>query len=409
MRRRGALARRTGREWSIRGAVALALVAAGYLSMVQSIAWSQRTAAVERAHRWAPGDGRITAALSEKVLAPDADASARDRAARLARAALRTEPTAVAAAATLGLVNEVRGDHAAARRLFAYSQRMTRRDLRTQIWAIEDSVGRGDVNGALHHYDIALRTSRLAPDLLFPILTTAVADSGVRHALVATLAQQPPWTQAFLEYAAPNVADPRTLADLLIALAAAHVPVSAHVQTVLINGLVERGFLDQAWRYYGSIHRGLDRRRSRDPHFAAQSDFPSLLDWVPVNDAGISSSVQRGEQGGVFDYAAPPSVGGPLLRQMQFLPMGRYVLQGHALDADPTSTARPYWTLSCQDGRELGRVTVPVDGQDKRGFSGQFVVPPGCPVQSLTFSTPPSDEVAGVHGQIDYLLLRPAP
>lgn len=80
---------------------------------------------------------------------------------RLARLALRQDPTAVAALATLGLNAQIRGDTNSARRYFAYSDKLSRRSLTTRLWAIEDAVARDDIPAALRNYDVALRTSAI--------------------------------------------------------------------------------------------------------------------------------------------------------------------------------------------------------------------------------------------------------
>src|SRR3546814_17422634 len=72
------------------------------------------------------------------------------------------------------------GDRAGGERLLAYSQTLSRRDLRTQLMAIELAVARDDIPSALRHYDIALRTKKNAPDLLFPVLTSALTNPTIR-------------------------------------------------------------------------------------------------------------------------------------------------------------------------------------------------------------------------------------
>lgn len=407
-RRGGILPRRSAGEWAVRIALALVAAVLGTWSVMQSLAYSERGVAPELAHRLAPGDGRITAILSEKLSGPEATPAQRVEANRLARLALRQDPTAVAAAATLGIDAQLRGDTAGARRIFAYAQMLSRRDLHTQLWAIEDAVGRGDVAGTLRQYDITLRTSEYGPDLLFPVLSSAIADPAIRDALIRTLAAKPAWTQSFVEYVAVNGPDPRTTFALFTGLQRVGVPVSANARAVLVNSLLKGDFRDEAWRYYASIHPGADRRMSRDPRFTAALDTPSPLDWTPIDDAGISASIQRGDKDGVFDFSAPASIGGPMLRQMQLLPAGDYVLRGHSLNIDQPDGSRPYWTLTCQDGRELGRVVLPNSAQAGGDFAGRFSVPAGCPVQYLSLVAQPSDAVAGVSGQIDRVQLAPA-
>src|SRR5690606_28285593 len=114
------------------------------------------------AHRLSPIDGKITAAVAEQSFTLTPDASSASEAARLARLALRQDATAVSALSVLGLQAQLRRDASQARDLFSYAHQLSRRELRTQIWGIEEAVGRGDIAGALEQYDRALRTSHRA-------------------------------------------------------------------------------------------------------------------------------------------------------------------------------------------------------------------------------------------------------
>jgi hypothetical protein len=388
----------------------LAAVAAtlGYVSVSRTLAYPLRASDPERARALSPGDGRITALAAQTLAIADATPADRIRADRLARTALQQDPTAVSAVSTLGIDAQLRGDTAGARRLFAYAETLSRRDIATQLWAVEDAVGRGDVNGALRHYDIALRTSSTAPDLLFPVLASAIADPAIRVALTRTLAARPSWGDAFLTYVAAKGPDPRATARLLTGLRRAGLAVSDGASAEIVNLLISSNFLDDAWSYHASVHPGIDRRRSRDPRFMAEVAAPSPFDWVPLNDGGITTSIQRGDRGGIFDFAVPASVGGPLLRQVQVLPAGDYRLEGHGSGIEQPEGSAPYWVLSCGDGRELGRVVMPNSSQAGGRFAGRFVVPTGCPIQTLTLVARPSDMVSGVSGEIDQVRLFPA-
>lgn len=379
----------------------------GYGTVAHSLALSLRNGDPARAHALAPQDGRVAAAFSEKLAGADATPADRVRADAVARDALNRDPTAVDAVGTLGLDAQIRGDQPAARRLFAYAQRLSRRDLRTHLWAVEDAVARGDVTGALKSYDVALRTSRVAPELMFPVLAAAIAEPSVRAGLVRTLAGRTPWSGSFTDYVAGNGPDPRATVALFGDLRRANVPVSAEAQAALIGSLVTRGMIRDAWAYYGAIHPGAVRTASRDPHFRGNGVSP--FDWVPVDDPAMSASIQRSGEGGVFDFAAPPSVGGPLLNQIQVLPAGEYVIEGRGAGIDQPEGSRPYWVLTClSDKRELGRVVLPNSAQANGMFTGRFSVPAGCAVQYLSLVARPSEVVSGVSGQIDRVQLRPA-
>ncbi len=406
IRRRGTLSRRTPVEWGCRVVLAIAAAWIGQASATHAFAYMIRGSAPVRAHAMAPGDGRITALMSEALSGPQASSADRARADTLSRTALLQDPTAVAAVATLGIDAQIRGDTAGARRIFAYSETLSRRDLRTRLWAIEDAVARGDVPEALRNYDIALRTSRFAADLLFPVLASAITEAPIRTALVRTIATRPGWAEYFIGYVSGNGPDVRATGQLFEALQRHGIARSQIASTTLIARLLAAGHVADGWRYYAAITPGADRRRSRDPDFRAASATPSPFDWTPVTDGRILATIQRGERGGILDFAAPPNVGGPVVRQAQLLPPGDYVLEGRSTGIEQAADAHPYWTLTCGAGRELGR--VPVSNRDDGRFTGRFAVPATCPLQQLTLVARPSDQMSGGSGQITMAQLRPA-
>lgn len=408
MSRRLALTQRSAAEWAIR--IGLAVVAAwlALLSVAQVYAYAIRGRDPERAHALAPNDGRVTAALSQIRLGDKPSVADRAAARSLARDALQHEPTAVAAASTLGLDADLAGNKQEARRLFGYAAALSRRDLRTQAWAVQDTLLRGDVEQAMRHFDIALRTSRVAPDLLFPILAQALADDRFRSALIRTLSTRPVWAVRFVDYVAEGIVAPRETAMLLRQLQRAAAPVvSNSAPAMMVNSLLAARLPDEAWSYYTFIRPGVDRRRSRDPRFATNLARPSPFDWVPINEGAIATSIRRDGANGFFEFSAPTGAGGAMLRQVQLLPPGRYQLTGHGSGIDQAETAAPYWALTCSDGRELGRVVMSPSSSENGTFGGELMVPAGCAMQTLSLIARPSDAIMGVTGQIDRIMLIP--
>lgn len=391
----------------MRGVLAAIVAIIGYFGVTFALAWAQAASNPLLAYRLAPYDGRLSGSAAIAMTTTDiADASMRTRGERLARRALLQDPMAVPAVTALGVNAEARGDIAAARRLFHYAQLLTRRDQRTQLWAIEDAVRRDDVADALRQYDIALRTMPKMKELLYPVLRQASADDGVRPALVQTLAKNPIWRDNFIDYVAGDKdSDPVAMASLFIALQRARVPVAATAQNRVVDALLGAGKNDSAWNYYALIRPGAVRERSRDPRFSGAGETPSQFDWVPSNDNGIASSMSTG----VFDFSVSPSIGGVLLRQDQLLPPGTYRLTGHTSGINQPDDARPYWSLACQNGKELGRVPLPNSSADDGGFSGTITVRSDCPRQTLNLVARPSDSVGGSSGQINRMELIPLP
>jgi hypothetical protein len=387
--------------------LAAAVAIVGYAGVMQSLAGVRVRSDAGVAHHLAPGDGRITAAYAKSLSGLKASAADRTQADMLAREALEQDPTAVSAASTLGLNAQVRGAVGDARRAFAYAETLSRRDIQTQLWAIEDAVSREDIAAAVGHYDVALRVSVPLAQLLFPVLAAAASDLSIQPVLVKTLSTRPRWGENFINYIAASGVDPLASSAFLRSLRRAHVPVPESARGSLVNALIKAGHADAAWSYYASVRRDVDRRESRDPGFVANNATPSVLDWMPIDSESASTSIVRNDKAGMFDFAVPSGSAGPLLQQKQVLPPGSYTVRGTVIGIDPAERALPYWELSCEDGRKLGRVAVPGSGDRPAVFVGTFNVPESCPIQTLAFSARLSESVAGVTGQITRIQLKP--
>lgn len=413
--------RRSALDWVIRATLAAGVCVAAYLTALQSFAAALPNRAIELAHRLVPFDARLTGELSRyrvRLLSEDlakkrlSAPAVEERLAgleTLARQALVRDPRVVPAVSTLGLVAEFRADKATARRLHAYSERLSRRDLPTQMWMIEDAIARDDISDALRHYDKALRTKWGSWDVLVPVLAAASTDPAIGTELTKLLIAGTPWTENFLKYLAENTTDAASTARLFRDLGSNKIIVPHDAQAQVITKLLGAQQVDAAWDYYTSVRPRADRLRSRDANFSAMLEHPSQLDWNPVKgDTGITSSVQREGRQAVFDFYAPPSVGGVLLYQIQLLPPGRYMLTGRTRGVAQSDDSRPFWILTCtKDARELGRLDLPDSSRDGGLFKGTITVPPGCPAQYLALNARSSNALAGLSGQIMYAELRP--
>jgi hypothetical protein len=398
---------KSGREKLLRAGLAGLFLVAGYASVTHALGYTMRTVDIDAAQRVSPRDGRLLALLSEKRSAATASATERRESQWLARQALLAEPLSVPAVATLG-INAAIANRPETASILAHSDRLSRRDLRTRLWMIEDAAAREDTKGTLRHYDLALRTSRAAPELLFPVLARAIEDTEIRRELVPMLAAKPAWGESFIADLLGRDGDPRAMVALFQSLRNAGAPVSDNANARIVDRLLNAAYLDEAWRYYAAVRPNVDRRRSRDPDFAL-SGPPTPLDWTIVpGDPALAGSIQNGQSNGVFDFAAPPNIGGIVLQQGQLLPAGTYRIDGTSLNLQQARTSLPYWALSCADGRELGRVEMNNSDTNQGRFSGRFVVPSDCPLQFLRLVLRPTGDIAGISGQVDRVELGPA-
>lgn len=408
-RRRSKRERRPTAEWAIRGVAAAAAAVLGVVSASGTLANVVARVDPARAHDLPPGHGHITAAFAEQTFTLNPEPGVESEASQLARQALRQDPTAVSALSVLGLQAQLDDDLARARELFSYSHRLSRRELRTQIWAIEEAVARGDIAGALEQYDRALRTSTRAREMLFPVLAAAISEPAVRSRLLETMARESTWGEAFVRYAAANAPEPQAVALFFREGGRVGLPVKDVDRSRLVNALMTKGLPDDAWRFYESFRPGADRRRSRNADFDPAADAPAVFDWITLNPQGLSASIQQGGDGGLVHFSAASGAGGTVLRQMQLLPPGDYRLEGRSNGVDQPEHSRPYWALTCRGGQELGRVPLPNSGDEWDSFTGRFTVPSDCPIQTLALVVRASDALSGVQGQIGTAQLVPLP
>jgi hypothetical protein len=400
--------RRSMREWAWRGGLAIGALALGYYSSTQTLAFALSKSAAERAYTLFPGDGRIAGEVAGQLLAGNPNANQRARAARIAAQALADEPLNAKALAVLAMNTQLENKTPQARRLFIHSDALSRRELVTRLWLIEDAVARENIPEALRQYDIALRTSRGASDILFPVLASAIADPAVAKALGNTLSTRPPWSEAFFNFLPSSKAAPYISAQFFARLADRGVSVPDYAQMTIVDALVSAGKLEEGWNYYASLRKGAFRNRSRDPRFSAQLTTPSTFDWMPMTSVdGVSASIQSMREGGIFEFAVPPTVGGVVLQQSQVLPAGRYRLEGISDRIEQVKDARPYWQVACSEGHEAGRVELPNSNENDGRFSGEITVGANCPFQRLRLVVRPSSEIGGAAGQIRFVQLIP--
>lgn len=395
------------RKWFHRFALALGFATLGYLGTVSSIAHVVVKGDPARAHALAPSNGVILAAYAQSAFTRSPSKEPNSLPANLARRALLADPTAADALTVLAFQAQLRGDTKVADGIFSFSTTLTRRELRPRLWAIEQSVRRGDIGGALRNYDIALRTSNSAAGLLFPTLSAALIEPLVRESLLPILATDPIWKDDFITFAAVSGAEPEGSVAFFLEGQGRGLEPSNDLRVNLVNSLFSQGKKQEAWSYYRTFRPMAQRDRSRDPTFALDASVRSIFDWRTTHDTRLSSAILRQGEGGLLDFAVPPSVGGVLVSQTQLFPPGRYLLQGRSRNIDQPERSRPYWSLVCEDGREIGRADLPNSAEEEGDFSAQFEVPTGCASQTLTLTARSTDAIMGVSGQIESASLAP--
>lgn len=376
------------------------------LSLSDTLAQAVARADPQRAHALAPWNGVIAARLAEREFSITPSASTDSRPYRLAQLALRQDATAAGALNVIGMTAQARRDTTAARAAFAHALTLSRRELPARIWAIEEAVARGDIRQALANYDVALKTSRSATDLLFPVLGTAIAEPRIRSELLRVLSSNPVWKPALVKYLATSGKNPLATLALLREGGEA-LPVDAEDRVNLVNALLAKGDVAAAWTYYRTFRDGAQRTRSNDPRFAVRIAHRSRFDWNLAETPGISASLQATASDGGIDFAIAPGAGGPIVEQALYLPPGQYLLTTRAEEVGSAATdlqTRPYWKLACSNGKELARLSL----VSPESATVSFTVSPACPWQSLQLVARSPSGFSGIQGRVRQASVVPA-
>lgn len=392
---------------AVRLVLAIAVGAVGIAGAMRSLGSAQRVDRPDLAYRIAPGDARI-AGTQALTLVQAGDDAAQDRAAAIAREALSRDIGNIPATVALGTLADQKGDIRRARALFGYAQSWARRDLFSQLWLIQDAVNRGDVKGALRHYDYALRAAPLAQKILFPILARSLAAPEVRGEVVDLLARGPRWGASFMEAAARLGPDYGAVGETFVALVGRNVAIPQVAQQALVAQVNATTGLDAAWRLDRRL-RGGPGPLIRNADFAPERATTSLFDWHIAPDEEISAGLSdRTGPGGALSFDVSPGGAGRLASQLLVLPPGRYRVRSDALltQGAPGVLA---WRLVCVTGDiPLGTVVFQPGARGGATAVGLLSVPRGCGHQRLDLAVTLVDDGPAISGQVLRVNLAPA-
>lgn len=329
------------------------------------------------------------ASIAQRTVLIGQTPAASRRALALAQDAVAIDPTVPNALSAAAFSFELLGQGARTRQVLLMAEQLTRRNLPVQIWLIEDSVRRGDVSGALHRYDVALRTSREASALLFPVLNAAIADRQMVRPIARLLAGDPAWRPDFTSQLVTDGPLAGTT-NLAVMLAALHSPLPDEYASTLMLRLSRVRDYDRAAAVLRANFPETARAQVllRDPTFVRPgSALPFGWQFVDGSDLGVAQ-VAGGRGGG--QLYANSGASGEAARQLVMLPPGHYRLEASYADAEVPSGSAPRWQVVC--GSEAAATLTEIQllaGSGKRAAMASFVVPAqGCPAQWVFLMLP---------------------
>lgn len=353
---------------SITGVRLVALVATALASLWLSLAvttglvYTPRYTAVS-VPGWHSATAEAKAAVA--MLQQGQQASDLDRASVIAHRALRRDPLNVVAARALGVVAAFRGRQNTARRWFGYAHWLSRRDLPTQLWLIEDAVAQGNIELALRHYNYALSTNSLAEQLLFPILINASADPAIIQPLAALLRERPLWRGSFIDALVSNGPS----ADGLVTLvSAAELNLRNGTERQLaartIRQLLRINAVPEAFTLYQRLTGARDEG-VRNGGFQRDNFLPPL-DWELTNEPDLFATIADGPNDRhprVLNITATNGKGGVAAKQLLHLKPGRYVLSALVGGQQIDLTEPPELQIACRSSASR-LVNLPFSASD---------------------------------------------
>ncbi|MBD8548174.1 hypothetical protein [Sphingomonas sp. CFBP 8760] len=285
-----------------------------------------------------------------QTLAQQPDRIPDDRTREVAVQALRAQPLNPVALRMLAIWAAGHGYLRRADRLAGLSEKVSRRDLSNQLFMIERAVSRGDVAATLAHYDMALRTSPNSKQLLFPILSAAIADPTIRQDLVPYVRHGAPWIGGFLFNALDMPGGASSAAELLLASGRKNnVALLIDLAPGLLTHLVGSGDFPLAERLFLALPKA-DAAMLADPSFTMRTTDPVYgpFGWRAIESADASIAFEPAEGGRrrLYVSARLGAVGDQILLQRTLhLPPGNYlfVQQPEAKTGENSIT----WRVTC--------------------------------------------------------------
>lgn len=330
---------------------------------------------------WWP-NAHARAVLAAQTLGEKPGAAQGKNAGALARAALRKAPSEVAAYRTLAVTEAIQGNDAASQAFAERSERLSRRDLQTQLMLIELAVQKNDIMRALKHYDRALRVHNSAQELLFPVLVQASNDAEINRALVQMLKVRPVYWGPLASQIIGSVADMPTLASFLTGLKLD--PKVDGERSLLLAGLRRlsaSGAYAEARTLYRSAAPGVPEAPLHNGGFDQPGGLPPF-DWDFADTPEIQAQIQMRGASDPALFLSARGGRGEAARQLLMLQPGNYRLSALAGDLSGDAESQPAVEIVC--GKDVIGSGRPVAGQDETySIAFDFTVPAGCNGQWL--------------------------
>ncbi len=303
---------------------------------------------------WIPDHPRARLLLAREQL----DQGRLQDAANNATALLEREPLQSGAWVILGDAAAARGEPEEALAAYTRALSLAPRNTAARLRIIDDRLAQGEYPGALEHIDLLLRSTPSLRAEVLPTLAQLAADPPLRDALISTLANSPPWRNAFLDPLYRN-ADLET-ANAIMAGLKSQGALTREESARWIESLMAQGHWSQAYARWAStlpasstlppIHNG---RFSQPPGGTG-------FDWRTPRVVGVTVAFEP-NGGARIDFRGR-RISRAGLEQALFLGPGNYRLIATMRPQGLTAERGLEWVVSCAETSAIAGRTPPIKG-----------------------------------------------
>ncbi|KQX19531.1 MULTISPECIES: hypothetical protein [unclassified Sphingomonas] len=311
------------------------------------------------------------------------NAARADAVAAIARRALRSDPLTAAALRQIAVAESMAGRPQAADRLLGLSHDVTRRELGTSWLLIEAALDRGDAVAVMRHFDEALTTSLVAGELMYPALSAALFDPGLRAALVPYVRESRDWVPGLMRHALADGEAGKYVGALVIAAGGLpRSPIYVGLDSRILSAVAAEGDFQLAGAYLRQLGAaGI----ATDPGFTETTTDPRFgsFAWSFVDRQDLSG--QRDDSGRLHVRVSTPRPGRVAVRTL-LLPAGRYRFSQQVETPQEDVMAAAKWEMICLPStmvRPVWSLELPVRRTSSH-YAGQFEVPADCAGQQLS-------------------------
>ncbi len=310
---------------------------------------------------------------------PDLLAAQAPAIAAAAKDVLRRNPLDVMAMRQLGVLADL--DRAGSGRGYiALAERISRRDLTTELLSIEDAATYGDADAAatLRHYHHALSVYPLAKAEVMPFISSLLGEPEIRQALIAYADQ--PWLRDFAVNAVEYDVSPAALSDFYADMAGKMPQAELQKGAMrLVRWLVSNNEYVALQSYAGRIPGLAGNAFSPIGLTVTTSDARYMpLSWALINEATISAQAD----GGVLLVRVEPGTTAAAATRLTMFAPGEYeFVQTLAAEAD-APLARTEWQVTCPGDPRNHLVQEPAPQTSGPGQQrARLSIPAGCAAQ----------------------------